>query len=140
MKQSKCRVCTHPDQAAIEAGISAGRPYRVLAQEFHVSSASLSRHKAHLEAPADASLLDAADRIIDELRSVAQRVKRNRNLTQSVDLSLKVSKELRAWLTLRAQLIRQAPAVPAERHPDLDSESMKNVDEILRQRLGKANQ
>ena len=43
-----CTICTHPECAAIEAQILAGRPNRTIAKQWRVSSASVFRHKGHM--------------------------------------------------------------------------------------------
>jgi hypothetical protein len=49
--EPRCRVCTSPKRAAIEAAQRAGEPERAVSRRFEVSRASLSRHRdRHLSA------------------------------------------------------------------------------------------
>jgi hypothetical protein len=107
-----CRACGLPDRESLDQALLAGRgSLRTLAKQFGVSVAGLFRHKQHLpmnevqaaEAAADAGkdeLLSAIDRVVCELRGLQSRAKRLRNAQDA----LAVSRELRAWFTLKAKL------------------------------------
>jgi hypothetical protein len=104
--------------------LTAKRPYRWVAKEFSISTATLSRHRSCMAGdlrPADTTkpqdtLLDAADRAINELQRLSARVKRGKNAKESAELMLKVSRELRSWFSLRFQLASRAPATPLVKH------------------------
>ena len=110
----RCSVCTHADLLAINEGILAKLPYRVLAATFSVSPAALSRHRNHFQGrllcpEKNDGFISAVDTMIEELHLLQCRARRNKNATMSVDLVLRLSPELRAWFALRAQLLRTAP-------------------------------
>lgn len=41
-----CTICTHPDRAAIDAALRAGKNYRLLADRYGTSATTLFRHRA----------------------------------------------------------------------------------------------
>ena len=47
---NKCAICSHPDRAAIDAGLVAKTPIRSIAGQFGTSKSSLDRHRKHIPA------------------------------------------------------------------------------------------
>jgi hypothetical protein len=132
-----CKVCSHPDRRAIEAGLVAGTNYAKLSQTFSVSAAGLSRHrKRHMEGAIcpehDQNLIPGVDIIIEELRALQRRGRRSKNHAAGAELILKTSRELRSWFALRAQLVRRQPAIPTEAsEPELDQDQLAEMAQAL---------
>lgn len=45
----QCSICAHDDREAIEAALQAGETLQVIAEQYGVSKAALSRHKKHID-------------------------------------------------------------------------------------------
>jgi hypothetical protein len=120
MKQD-CTVCNHAERLGIEAALGERHSYRKIAAEFEgVSIAGLSRHRSHMvpnSLPADAAdgpdgLLQSIDVGIIELRKLGERLKRGKNIAQSVKLAIQVSREVRSLIAMRAQVLSKQPIIP----------------------------
>jgi len=141
MKQD-CTVCNHAERLGIEAALGARESYRKIAAEFEgVSIAGLSRHRSHMvpnSLPADAAdgpdgLLQSIDIGIIELRKLGDRLKRGKNIAQSVKLAIQVSREVRSLIAMRAQVLSKQPIVPAVTKKEsvgVDAQLAKLVSEI----------
>jgi hypothetical protein len=138
----QCGICTHARRVEIEAALTAGKRYRGIAEAFGVSSAGLSRHKAHAPASdlpvatkGQHKILSDVDAAIRELRTLQSRARRSKN---GAELMLKTSRELRSWFQLRVQLSRsvQTDSTKRERvEPTLTQEQLETVAQsILRKR------
>jgi hypothetical protein len=141
-----CKICSHVDRAAIEAGIAAGTNYEKLSQTFGLSPSGLTRHRKHMPEPSicsqsDQNLLPACDSVIDELRGLQRRARRkaDKNPIVGGEMVLKISRELRSWFALRSQLARRIPAVPIDEAEALDADQLAAMTEALAQRKGKLN-
>jgi hypothetical protein len=139
----QCGICSHARRAEIEAALTAGKRYRAIADAFGVSTAGLSRHKAHAPASdlpvapkGQHKILADVDAAIRELRTLQSRAKRSKN---AVELALKVSRELRSWFQLRVQLARSVATFSTSRErvePTLTQEQLETVAQsILRKRI-----
>jgi hypothetical protein len=116
----------------------AKKPYRTLVQAFGLSSAVLSRHRAHMPdnapVPAQGKQLAAIDAQIVELRRIQARAKRNKNSAAAADIGLKVARELRSWFALRLQISRAVeltPSLRARSEPELSAEQLQTAAQIL---------
>jgi hypothetical protein len=142
MKGSQiCSICTNINREAIEHAMQAHVRYREIAKQFATSAATLTRHKAHMEGsggPADTpkEILDAVDAGIAELRVLMRRGRKHKNKTVGTELALKASRELRAWISLRAQLARRQP-IPVEESEQLDEQQLADMAQALVEKRGK---
>lgn len=120
MKSSQtCSICASVNREAIESAIAARVPYRQICAQFQTSAATLSRHKSHAGPAGEPTetptgILEAADAAIQELRVLGRRARKHKDRIKGVTLALSVSRELRAWLSLRSQLKRRIPTISIE--------------------------
>jgi hypothetical protein len=122
MPHATCSVCKHPEIEAIEQAIASGGSVRVVARRFGLTHAAVGRHRLHeksRENRINFAQIARIDKEIKKLNSAERHSKKKRD-TDSV---LKISRELRNWLTLRAkyeaitgarQAVETADISPAE--------------------------
>jgi hypothetical protein len=113
-----CGICKHPRRPEIERALMGNVPYRKIEQLFQVNISTLSRHKEHAgELLGAARGLESeeakvADRLLAQIQALERRIKvgRKRNTPEAADLLLKISREIRALLELRARVQVPRPA------------------------------
>jgi hypothetical protein len=112
MPHAQCSTCRHPDVTAIDSALAVGsRSIRELARHFGLSKDSLHRHRSHsvsARGSQKASVNDIEEEIVKLQR--AQKQAKKRRDTSAV---LRISAELRQWMTLRSKA--DAIAVVSER-------------------------
>lgn len=143
----QCSACASPHRLQIDNAMAAKRPYKWITKSFSVSSATLSRHRAHLPPdllPAAAIkgqdvILRAVDVHISELQRLSARMKRGKDAMESAKMMLAISRELRSWIQLRAQLAARTPVKPIT-HDDVeisDAQAQSVAEIILARSKGK---
>jgi hypothetical protein len=83
-----CTICTHKQRQAIDRALIDGRPYRDIARQFHVSKASIERHKnAHLPATLarahKAREIARADTLVGRIEALCASVERVLKLAET---------------------------------------------------------
>jgi hypothetical protein len=109
--------------------------YRRIAEQFHLSLSTISRHKEHVPAALlgearaaknqeDSELAKATDKLLAEIRGMQRRLRtsRKRNTIEVADLLLKISREIRALLELRSRFA--GPRSQAQRATPSPREAM----------------
>jgi hypothetical protein len=104
MPHQTCSVCRHEQREAIDQALEIGSPsLRTLAGQFGLSKTALDRHHHHLDYKKDrenTGQIAAIDSEITRLRRAQKRAKKKRDST----LALKISSELRGWISLRTKV------------------------------------
>ena len=139
-----CSICTSENRAAIEAALKAKVRYLDIAKQFGTSPSALTRHKYHTAAPGEpvgtpASIFDAVDAAIAELRGLQRRGRRHKDKGKGAQLVLQASRELRQWFGMRDQLMRRLPAMPVEpgtHEPEVGDDELKRLAEVYLKRHG----
>lgn len=77
----KCSVCLHPKRKEIDRDLIAGEPIRNIAEQFHLGSTSVFRHKQnHLSGSMvkaqDAREVTQADNLLDQVKDLQTRALR----------------------------------------------------------------
>lgn len=155
-----CTVCRHPQRPEIERAIVNRIAYRKIAELFQTSLASLSRHKEHTPTellgmgrganPEENELTKATDQILAEVRGFQRRLKKSsqRNTPATLEMLLKISREIRALLELRSRM--QGPRFSQQAGPrtsrpqeevDPDAEEItpEQADQIAQKWLARRN-
>jgi hypothetical protein len=114
--QGSCTVCVHPQRKVIdEALASRTSSQRTLAKQYRLSQGALIRHKqAHLSAELVEIIKkdaggDEESRVIDAEISRLKRAQKLADRRKDEDGKLKISRELRTWLELKAKLRAKRP-------------------------------
>jgi hypothetical protein len=140
--KAECKICSHVSRAAIESGLASGTAYKTLAAAFGLSMAGLSRHRRHMPEAAispesNENLISGCDHVIEELRALQRRARRNTNRAMGSELILKTARELRSWFALRSQLARQTPKVPIEpAEPEVGDVDLERLAKVYLKRHG----
>ena len=115
MPHATCIVCLHPELEAINAALESGASVRVVARRFGVSHSVIHTHRHHDDAkkkPINIGVLKRIDREISTLH-VAQNKARKR---KDNEMSLKLTREIRTWFTLRAKTVAAEAIAGAQDH------------------------
>jgi hypothetical protein len=104
MPHQTCSICRHEQREAIDLALRKGSPpLRTLADRHAVSKTSLLRHKGHLDPSATRMNTAEIDAVDYEIRRI-QRALRKAQRSRTRPLVVNLSRELRAWITLRGKL------------------------------------
>lgn len=117
-----CRICTHPDRAAIDAALVRGEPVRDIAGRFALSKSAVFRHRSdhlpgHLVKAHGAAEIADADALLREVGALrAKAISLLLAAERSGDLRTALAgvREARGCLELLARLLgelRDGPAV-----------------------------
>ena len=136
-----CGVCRHPQRDQIEKSLMGNIPYRKIAGLFQISISALSRHKEHVPAALlgaaraasteeQSELAKATTAMLAEMRGFQKKLKRSRqrNTAATCDLLLKISKEIRALLELRARLV--TPRMSTTQRTGTSPEEPTELDDV----------
>lgn len=109
-----CTICRHPQREAIEEGLISGVPYRPLAERYGTSTATLRRHRPHMEQDIikvhEAVEVARSERLLDCVRAGEGRAERMYAAAEAIMVRALESQDLRTAL----QAIRTAGVVMAE--------------------------
>ncbi len=99
MPRQTCTVCAHKDRESIDQALREGRPsIREIAKQSRLTSAAVFRHKQHTF-PDKLPSNEEIPKEITKLRHAQAAAKRRRD----TDAVLAISREIRAWMLLKAK-------------------------------------
>jgi hypothetical protein len=132
-----CSICKHPRRQEIERAMVGKVSCRKIAALYDFSASTVSAHRRHLpeallgagrdaKSQEDSELAKATNKLLAQMQTLERRVRhgRNRNTAQAGDLLLKISREIRALLELRARFTSpRVSSSPAQMQANPSQES-----------------
>ena len=152
-----CTICKHPKRQEIERAMVGKVSCRKIAALYDFSASTVSAHRRHLpeallgagrdaKSQEDNELAKATNKLLQKMQWMERRVRhgKNRNTAAAGELLLKISREVRALLELRARFTsprvsssspaQQQRTNPSEEHDDAEI-SIDEADEIAKKWL-----
>lgn len=134
-----CTICKHPKRQEIERAMVGKVACRKIAALYDFSASTVSAHRRHLpeallgagrdaKSQEDNELAKATNKLLQKMQWMERRVRhgKNRNTAAAGELLLKISREVRALLELRARFTSprvSSSSPPQQQHTNPTQES-----------------